>query len=62
MFYLFKIMLEMASVKVILKKEKKLMNGECPLYLRIIKDRKTVKISRRIKTEKNRRINLSKWP
>lgn len=30
----------MASVKVILKNEKKLINGECPLYLRIIKDRK----------------------
>lgn len=30
----------MASVKVILMYEKKLMSGECPLYLRIIKDRK----------------------
>lgn len=35
----------MASVKVILKNEKKLMNGECPLYLRIIKDRKTRYVS-----------------
>ncbi|MFZ4402148.1 MAG: tyrosine-type recombinase/integrase [Bacteroidales bacterium] len=35
----------MATIKVILKKEKMDINGEAPLYLRIIKDRKTSFIS-----------------
>ena len=43
----------MASIKLILKKSKVDKSGKAPLYLRVIKDRKTKFISLSLKLEPN---------